>query len=171
MHWLRDQLNAIHTLLERYEKERARDTEARLAGPQDRMLAVASGDGAATRRAVDAVDASSSRTSSARRAFHEALTEAAEGICARRGITACVVAHEGLVVTQSGAGAMDDALAATTQVCLSTANGASSTVELGHPRQMVIVGDDQKIALFFVGQMVVGILSPADTVLAETLSR
>ncbi|RLB47698.1 MAG: hypothetical protein DRJ42_24860 [Deltaproteobacteria bacterium] len=171
MHWLEGKLGEVRDLLDRFQDERYRDASAKLEAPTDRMSAVAEGTGSEAGRLVDAIDSSSSKSSAARRKFQEAMEGVAEGVCARPGITACVVAHEGLVVSQAGSEDVDEALAAMTQVCWDTADASSTNLELGEPRQMLITGKDRKIALFFVGQMVVCILSPADTVLAEALSR
>jgi predicted regulator of Ras-like GTPase activity (Roadblock/LC7/MglB family) len=48
---------------------------------------------------------------------------------------------------------------------------AALTLSLGKVRQMVIVGHEHKLALFVIGQLAVGILSPSAVVLGRALAH
>lgn len=107
----------------------------------------------------------------AREAFLKALTELAAGVARHPGVTAAFVAHEGLLMATAGNVPSFEALAATAQVCLSAGKSAATGLSLGGLNQMVLVGEDHKLALFTVGQMALGILAPSDVNLAVALGR
>lgn len=107
----------------------------------------------------------------ARESFLATLGDLAAGVAKRRGVTAAFVAHDGLVVAVAGNVPSFDALAATAQVCMSAGKTAATSLSLGGLRQMVLIGEDHKLALFLLGQMALGILAPSETNLAATLGE
>lgn len=106
----------------------------------------------------------------ARDAFTAAVRRVVVDVAARRGITACFVAHDGLVADKEGGGADFDALAAVAQKCAEAARDGAASASLGGARQLVVVGDEQKLAMVIVGPLVVGILAPVETSLGEALA-
>jgi predicted regulator of Ras-like GTPase activity (Roadblock/LC7/MglB family) len=105
----------------------------------------------------------------ARRAFMECVRALATDVVARAGVRACVVSHDGLVLARAGSTGDDEAIAATGQVCLASTGPAGAALLLGAVRQVVIIGDDHKLALFVVGPVAVGVLAPSSMNLAEAL--
>lgn len=139
-HWLADCLRQLQELGERHVRAKG-------------LYAA----GAADARAAD----------SARRDYLTALAEMVEQVQRRPGVSACFVCHDGLLVTQAGTDHSFEALAAIAQRCLEAANQA--TKEIGEIRQMVLAGDDGKLALFCLGPIVVGIRGALDANLAQSL--
>ena len=144
MHWLAEQVKNLHDLINRHR--------------QYKELAAAK------------VAGSEQAEKQAREAFLAAVREFVEGIAGRDGVAACFASHEGLLV--ESAGDLDDfeALAAMAQGVIEAGVNASINLDLGDLRQMVIVGSKQKVALFWVGQIAVGILGAHDVQLAQLLS-
>lgn len=105
----------------------------------------------------------------ARSDFLTAIRETVAEIGQRRGVVACFVAHEGLVFEATGSPADVEALAAVAQAHLAVAGKGALTAELGEVRQMVLIGSAQKLALFRVGDMALGILARSETTLGEAL--
>jgi predicted regulator of Ras-like GTPase activity (Roadblock/LC7/MglB family) len=128
-------------------------------------------DAAADRFARSKHDRPGLEAHGAREAFRRALDELASGIGKRAGVTAAFVAHEGLVLATAGNVPSFEALAATAQVTLSAGKSAATGLSLGGLRQMVLIGEDHKLALFIVGQMALGILAPCDVNLAAVLGQ
>jgi len=141
MHWLAQQLTSLDQVAERFAR-------AKTGG--DRFVP---------------------ETGDAREAFRRALADLASGVSKRPGVAASFVAHEGLVLATGGNVPDFDALAATAQVCLSAGKAAATGLSLGGLKQMVLVGEDHKLALFLVGQMALGILAPCDVNLAAVLGE
>ena len=139
--WLRNKLHQLQELSNGFEGSRAR------TGTDD------ASDGHYTRRE-----------------FHGALQSITEEVQARPGVQVCFVANEGLIFAQSGEHADSEALAAMSQLCMEYGASAASKLKLGDPRQLVLVGDDSKFALFPIGRMVLGIVAERTTSLAGALS-
>lgn len=110
-------------------------------------------------------------TGDAREAFMRALADLTNKVGQHHGITAAFVAHDGLVLATAGNVPSFEALAATAQVCLASGKSAAIGLSLGGLRQMVLIGDDHKLALFLVGQMALGILAPSETNLSVVLGK
>lgn len=144
MHWLDDQVARLRDMAEEHAEARAR---ARALG---------------------------SSTEEERRARDDFL-RATRGLVAaigdRRGVTACFVSHDGLLADCCGEAADFEALAAVAQTCASTARDAGLGLSLGAVGQVVLVGEEQKLALLLVGQLALGILCPVETRLHEVLGR
>lgn len=107
----------------------------------------------------------------AREEFLAATRALVSGISERRGVTACFVAHDGLIAETGGRAPDFEALAAVAQKCQAVGREAGASLSLGGVRQMVVVGADHKLAMLLVGQLVIGILCPVDTQLGELLGR
>lgn len=106
-----------------------------------------------------------------REAFLAATRSLVAGISERRGVTACFVSHDGLLADYGGKAPDFEALAAVAQKCQAVGREAGASLSLGGVRQMVVVGDEHKLAMLLVGQLVIGILCPVDTSLGELLGR
>ena len=115
------------------------------------------------RRAADAKEA--------RHAFLAAVEEVASAVVRRAGVTACFVCHDGLLIETAGRAPDFEALSAMTQTWMVAGKEAALTLSLGRVRQMVIVGHEHKLALFVIGQLAVGILSPSAVVLGQALAH
>jgi len=107
----------------------------------------------------------------ARQSFREAVEEMAAAVARRAGVTACFVFHDGLLIETAGRAPDFDALSAMAQQWMVAGKEAALTLSLGKVRQMVIVGQEHKLALFVIGQLAVGILSPAAVVLSQALAH
>jgi predicted regulator of Ras-like GTPase activity (Roadblock/LC7/MglB family) len=107
----------------------------------------------------------------ARRSFREAVEELAAAVARRAGVTACFVCHDGLLIETAGRAPDFEALSAMTQHWMVAGKEAALTLSLGKVRQMVIVGQEHKLALFVIGQVAVGILSPSAVVLGQALAH
>jgi len=105
-----------------------------------------------------------------RREFLNAVAELAAATVRRDGVTACFVCHDGLLIETAGRATDFEALSAMTQHWMVAGNEAAQTLALGKVQQMLIVGDEQKLALFVIGQLAVGILSPSAVVLSRVLA-
>lgn len=106
-----------------------------------------------------------------RRDFLAAVAEVAAAVARRQGVTACFVCHDGLLLETAGRAPDFEALSAMAQQWMVAGKEAALTLSLGKVRQMVIVGHEHKLALFTIGQLAVGILSPSQTVLASALAQ
>ena len=107
----------------------------------------------------------------ARQRFREAVEELAAAVARRAGVTACFVCHDGLLLETAGRAPDFEALSAMTQHWMVAGKEAALTLSLGKVRQMVIVGQEHKLALFVIGQLAVGILSPSAVVLGQALAH
>ena len=105
-----------------------------------------------------------------RQQFLEGVRAVAREVAGRAGVTACFVCHDGLLVDTAGAAPDFEALSAMTQHFVAAGKDAAGTLELGRVKQLVVVGADHKLALFVIGQLAVGILSPSTVNLASTLA-
>lgn len=107
----------------------------------------------------------------ARQAFRDAVEAVASAVARRGGVTACFVCHDGLLIETAGRAPDFEALSAMTQHWMVAGKEAALTLSLGKVRQMVIVGHEHKLALFVIGQLAVGILSPSAVVLGRALAH
>ena len=107
----------------------------------------------------------------ARQRFREAVEETAAAVARRAGVTACFVCHDGLLIETAGRAPDFEALSAMAQQWLVAGKEAALTLALGKVRQMVIVGHEHKLALFVIGQLAVGILSPSTVLLGRALAH
>ena len=92
-------------------------------------------------------------------------------VAGRTGVTACFVCHDGLLIETAGRAPDFEALSAMTQSWMVAGKEAAMTLSLGRVQQMVIIGHEHKLALFVIGQLAVGILSPRSVNLAKTLAH
>jgi predicted regulator of Ras-like GTPase activity (Roadblock/LC7/MglB family) len=109
--------------------------------------------------------------SQARDAFLSAVEDVTSEVVRRDGVTACFVCHDGLLLETAGRAPDFEALSAMTQTWMVAGKEAALTLSLGKVRQMVIVGSEHKLALFVIGQLAVGILSPSAVVLGRVLAH
>lgn len=107
----------------------------------------------------------------ARQGFRQAVEDLATAVARRAGVTACFVCHDGLLIETAGRAPDFEALSAMAQHWMVAGKEAALTLSLGKVRQMVIVGQEHKLALFVIGQLAVGILSPAAVVLGQALAH
>jgi predicted regulator of Ras-like GTPase activity (Roadblock/LC7/MglB family) len=115
--------------------------------------------------------ASGAAASRARNAFLDAVRTVVREVARRSGVTACFACHDGLVLERAGRAPDFDALSAMTQACTAAGADAASALALGRVQQMLVIGDEHKLALFVIGQLAVGILSPAGVNLAQALAH
>ena len=106
-----------------------------------------------------------------RQGFRQAVEELATAVARRAGVTACFVCHDGLLIETAGRAPDFEALSAMAQHWMVAGKEAALTLSLGKVRQMVIVGQEHKLALFIIGQLAVGILSPSAVVLGSALAH
>jgi len=107
----------------------------------------------------------------ARHAFLSAVEDVTSAVVRRAGVTACFVCHDGLLIETAGRAPDFEALSAMAQHWMVAGKEAALTLSLGKVRQMVIVGHEHKLALFVIGQLAVGILSPSAVVLGRALAH
>jgi predicted regulator of Ras-like GTPase activity (Roadblock/LC7/MglB family) len=144
MHWLAEQIRNLQKLAERHIQYR--DLAALEVGGSDEA------------------------EKEAREAFLEAVRELVAGIAGRPGVEACLVSHDGLLVEAEGNLEDLEPLAAMAQSCFESGARTAESLELGKMQQMLVIGEQQKIALFRVGHMVLGILAMSETNLAQVLA-
>lgn len=101
-----------------------------------------------------------------RRAFIEHVGELVDEIARREGVTAAFASYEGLLVAASGIATDFEAMAAMAQASLVPAWRSADVLELGDLRQMLLVGEQQKLALIWVGPVTLGIVSASEVSLA-----
>ena len=99
------------------------------------------------------------------------LREVVNEVATRSGVTACFAAHEGLSVETAGRAPDFEALSAMTQCSMVSSHDVATTLSLGKVQQMVIVGEEHKLALFFIGPLALGVLAPAGVQLGDVLAR
>jgi predicted regulator of Ras-like GTPase activity (Roadblock/LC7/MglB family) len=107
----------------------------------------------------------------ARDAFLSAVEDVTSAVVRRDGVTACFVCHDGLLIETAGRAPDFEALSAMTQSWMVAGKEAALTLSLGKVQQMVIVGSEHKLALFVIGPLAVGILSPSAVVLGRVLAH
>ena len=103
--------------------------------------------------------------------FLGAVRGMVQDVAKHPGVTACFACHDGLVLAGSGRGVDFEALSAMAQACMAVSKDAASALSLGRVQQLVLVGNEHKLALLAVGQLSIGILSPCDVELGTALSR
>jgi len=143
-----------------------------LADQVERVAARADSFQAASSSALgDAPLPEPARQQEARRAYLAAVRELVEHVAQREGVTACFACHDGLVLHSAGEAPDFEALSAMTQASLTAAREAALALSLGRVKQLVLVGEEHKLALLVVGLLAIGILSPKDVQLGQTLAR
>lgn len=104
-----------------------------------------------------------------RQVFLGEITLLVDEVAKRSGVTASFASYEGFVVASSGVDSdLADALAAMAQSSMEPARHTAGALSLGNLRQLVIVGDKNKLALIRVGPVALGVLSPAGVNLGES---
>jgi predicted regulator of Ras-like GTPase activity (Roadblock/LC7/MglB family) len=106
-----------------------------------------------------------------RQAFLTQVRAVTAAVADHPGVTACFVCHDGLLLETAGRAPDFEALSAMTQSWMVAGKEAALTLALGKVRQMVMVGHEHKLALFIIGPLALGILSPSTVNLAETLAN
>ncbi len=150
MHWLEMQVSRLYQLSLAHEGwERRAIERAQPARSQSTNVAVAK---------------------KSYQAFVSAAQSLVREVAARPGVTACFACHDGLVLEAAGRPCDFEALSAMTQTCAMAGKEAAETLSLGSVQQLVIVGRKDKLALFVIGQLQIGVLSPVSVSLAATLS-
>lgn len=107
-----------------------------------------------------------------RKEFIAEVSALVEEVSKRAGVTASFASFEGFVVAASGVDHdLAEALAAMAQSSMEPARHAAGALSLGALRQLVIVGEKNKLALIRVGPVALGVLSPAEVNLGESTAR
>jgi len=143
MHWLETKIRHLHEILER-QAEYQKMTEANIAGAE-------------------------AAHKMAREDFREAVSELVESIASREGVAASFACHEGLLVESAGASANFEALAAVGQSMLRSGIASLDTLGFCDLTQMVLIGQEMKLALFSMGQIGLGIAAGRDINLSGIL--
>lgn len=108
----------------------------------------------------------------ARRIFVGEVTHLVEELARKPGVTAAFAMYEGFVVAASGVPhERAEALAAASQSGMGHASDMGTAAALGAVRQLVVVGDEAKLALIRLGPLDVGVLSPSHVDLGATTAR
>lgn len=102
-----------------------------------------------------------------RRAFLDEIGELVDDISRREGVTAAFASYEGLLVAAGGLAGDFEALAAMAQAAMVPAFDSAGIIELGTLRQLLLVGDRQKLALVRVGPVTLGMVAPSEVSLAD----
>ncbi len=144
MHWLAKRLGVVKELSDRFVAAKQKTLEAPSGKAQEQE---------------------------ARQAFVAALRKLVSEVAERSGVTAAFVAHDGLIFASAGDVPDFEALSGLAQVALAAGKRTATGLALGSLRQMVLIGDDHKLALFLVGQMAIGVLAPSTTDLSEVLRQ
>jgi predicted regulator of Ras-like GTPase activity (Roadblock/LC7/MglB family) len=110
-------------------------------------------------------------TSAEHEEFQIALHTLVEEVSQRRGVSSCVVGHEGFVVATAGRLVDAERLAAMSQLCLATGTHADEELGLGGLQQMLLVGGRMKVVLFQVGEMSIAIHAETGVDLGATLAE
>lgn len=105
-----------------------------------------------------------------RRTLRLTAEQLAEEVAAHVGVSACLVSYDGLPLAAAGHTNQLEAMAAVSQTCFQAAQMGGEKLGLGHPEQIVIVGEQNKFAMISMGELTLCILSPKNTVLTEILS-
>ena len=113
--------------------------------------------------------AHSTRRIESKEAFLRAIRELVDALAKHEGVTAAFASHDGLALEVAGQTPDFEALSAMAQWSLAAAKETALTLSLGRMGQMVIVGAEHKLALFHIGQLAVGILSPVHVNLGRAL--
>lgn len=106
---------------------------------------------------------------------HEALLRQIEALITQLGerdeVTTAFASHDGLLCAISGEDTAVEALAAMSQYCMAPAHEAGRLLGMGAVRQQLIIGDHQKLVLFQLQDLVIGMLCPRDVDLASALQH
>lgn len=143
MHWLNDKLQNLEDILTRLSEYKGMDAKS-----------VAGAEAAAKK---------------SREAFAETVHDLVEAIAERDGVTACFACHDGLLMESSGNHSNFEALAVEGQKLISQGTSSLERLEFGEFQQLVLIGQKEKVALFWMGEIGIGIVSEKDTVLSEQL--
>ena len=143
MHWLSENLQNLEDLLIRLNEYKGMDA-ASVAG----------------------AEAAAKRT---RETFAETVRELVGNIAKRDGIVACFACHDGLLMESAGVHPDFERLAAEGQKLIDQGTSSVAKLDFGGFQQMVLIGKKEKVALFWLGEIGIGIVSPRDTVLSEQL--
>jgi len=142
MHWLDSQLKTLYQLAEAYEQCRVNNSD-------------------------DYVE----EIRQSRTAFIDKVQSLVDSVVKQPNISGCVAGHEGLILAKAGLVSDSDALGAMIQESMSIAQRSKELLDLGSIQQIVIVGENNKVAMISVGQLTLSILSPKNTNLAKSLSN
>lgn len=125
----------------------------------------------ARRGARAAGEAPEPEEAAARAAFFRELGSLVEEVAACPGVVGCFAEHDGLLVSTAGEAEAADALAAMACAVAVPARRAAQALRLGPLHQMLMVGEERKLALMLVGELSIGIVAPASLRLSSTLNR
>ncbi len=142
MHWLETQLQTLHELAEAYDKCRA-----------------------------DNSDENGEEIRETRTLFINNVQSLVDTIVKLPEISGCVAGHDGFILAKAGSVLDTDALGAVIQESMVIAERCKSQLNLGSIKQIVIVGENNKIAMISVAPVTLCILSPTHCNLADLLSQ
>lgn len=142
MHWFDSQLQTLHQFAEIYEKCR-----------------------------IENSDESVEETRQARSVFIDNVQKLVDSVVKLADISGCVAAHDGFILAKAGSVSGLDALGAMIQESMDIAQRNKEILELGNIQQIVIVGENNKIAMISLGQVTIGVLSSKHINLTKSLSK
>ncbi len=142
MHWFDSQLKTLHKLAEIYDEYRIKDSD----------------------EFVDEIR-------QARTIFIDNVQALVDSVVKLPDISGCVAGHEGFILARAGSVLGIDALGAMIQESMEIAQRSKEILDLGTIQQIVIVGENNKIAMISIGQITIGVLSSKHTNLATCLSK
>ncbi len=141
MHWFNSQLQTLYKLAEAYDTCRTKEA-----------------------------DEDVEEIRQARIAFVNNVQSLVDSVVKLPIISGCVAGHDGFIMAKAGSVSDSDALGALIQESMVIAERSKNLLDLGEIQQIVIVGENNKIAMISVGQVTLCILSPKQSNLAELLS-
>lgn len=106
-----------------------------------------------------------------REAFLVALGALVRDVAAHAGVIGAFAEYEGLVVDVAGAEEGAEALAAAASRMVQSGREAAGMVQLGDLEQLLLIGEQRKVALFVLGPMSVGVVAASDVRLGKVLAR
>ena len=146
MHWFETEISELIILANKYTEHRAKQNNEPVV--IERKLDTHRGD------------------------FVAALNKVVSNIALHSGISSCLISFDGLVMAMAGKEKSDfDALAAVTQEYVDSAKKGAKILTLGDVQQMVVIGNEHKIAVVTIGEMALSVLSPRSTHLSVSLSE
>ena len=142
MHWFDSQLKTLHKFAEIYDDYRIKDSDEFIA-----------------------------ETRQARTVFIDKVQMLVDSVVKLPDISGCVAGHEGFILAKAGSVLGIDALGVMIEESMEIAQRSKEILDLGDIQQIVIVGENNKIAMISIGQITIGVLSSKHINLASCLSN
>ncbi len=142
MHWFDSQLKALHRLAGIYEECRIKDSNEFVE-----------------------------ETRQARTIFIDNVQTLVETVVKLPDISGCVAGHEGFILAKAGSISGLDALGAMIQESMDIAQRGNEILDLGTIQQLLVIGENNKVAMISMGAITLAILSSTQTNLTKCLSK